>query len=64
MQIPGTQARTSEDRDCEVRCSCGHVLVKLTPGMKATLAKPGRRAETTCPACGKKASTGGAPHGG
>lgn len=58
MQIPGTENRTTEDRDCEIRCSRGHLITTLRPGQAASLGKPGRRAEVTCRECGEKAKIG------
>lgn len=63
MQIPGTEARTKEDRSCEVKCACGHVLTTLRPGQRVALSKPGRRAEMNCPKCGQKTSVGEATDG-
>ena len=64
MQIPGTESRTKEDRDCTITCQCGHVLMTLRPGQRAILSKGGRKAETTCPKCGRKTSVRGASDGG
>lgn len=65
MQIPGTQDRTSEDRDCEVKCSRGHLITTLRPGQAASLGKPGQRTEATCKECDEKAKIGtGSPNGG
>lgn len=54
MQTPGTETRQAEDRDCVVKCACGATLTTLRPGQALALRKPGRTAEYTCGACGKK----------
>ncbi len=53
MQVPGTETRAGEDRDCVVKCACGATLATLRPGQQLALRKPGRSMEYTCK-CGKR----------
>jgi hypothetical protein len=53
MQVPGTETRQTEDRDCVIKCECGATLTTLRPGQQLALRKPGRTAEYACK-CGKR----------
>lgn len=54
MRIPGSQARSFEDRSCEVHCRCGGLLTTLRPGERVALKGPSAvpARSFTCQGCG------------
>ena len=54
MRIPGSQARSIEDRSCEVHCRCGGLLTTLQPGQRVALkgASTVPAESFTCRGCG------------